>query len=375
MGFLSMHVEEDSDKKRLRVVDEDVETEEVLRLGDKGKGGAPVERVPLPRVPEVAPRLEKAGGLEDFDRRSLEPDIDSIMPPGESGNFGGDMEWMTSEEKKPVPYGWFILIFLLLGGLLATSAILILRSDSSDVEVAKQAAVERVEENKEDEAEAEALVEAIEDNLTRYIGAESVEDLIPLVRDPERVGRLMEDWYRRHPIRARKFDGLGVFQPLDLEGRLFWLITCLVKGDKSETILMEQTEDGRVFVDWETQVCYQPMAWNDYVGKRPEGESIDFRVYLQVDWGGFYSHEFSDEERWRVYRLWTRDSEEYLFGYVPRGSELEARLNKLCEANRGSPVALLLRLRIPEGSTSPRGVLIEEIISERWARVTRLTGE
>lgn len=367
-------MEDNPDKKKLKVLDEEERTEEVLRLGDK-KGPVQVKRAPLPPAPELAPRLEKVGGVEEFDRRSIEPDIDAIMSPGESGSLGGEMDWMSSEEKKPVPYGWFVLIFLLVVGLAATSAMLIFRSSSSDVEVAKQAVVERIEENREDEAEAEALVEAIEENLARYIAADSVDDLLPLVRDPERVGPLMEDWYARHPIKARKFEGLGVFQPFDLEGRLFWLITCLVEGDDSETILMEQTEDGRVFVDWETQVCYQPMAWDDYVEKRPEGEALDFRVYLQTDWGGFYSHEFRDEETWGVYRLWTRDSEEYVFGYVKKGSELEEQLSKLSGANKGYPLALYLRLRIPEGTTSPRGVLIEEVISERWARVTRLTGE
>lgn len=368
-------MEENPDKKKLRVLDEDGVTEEVLRLGHEGKVPESVERVLKPPVPEVAPRLEKEGGVEEFDRRSIEPDIDAIIGAGGADNLGEDMEWMSDGEQKPVPYGWFILIILLIGGLVGTSALLILRSDSSDVEVAKQAAEERIEENEEDEVEAEALVESIEENLRRYIAADSVDDLMPLVRDAERVKPLMERWYARYPIKVRKFGGLGVFQPLDLEGRLFWLITCMVEGGESETILMEQTQDGQVFVDWETQVCYQPMPWNEYVEKRPEGEVVDFRVYLQKDWGGFYSHEFSDEESWSVYRLWTRDSEEYLFGYVPKGSKLEEQLIKLSDANKGQPVALHLSLKIPEGTTSPRGVIIEKVVSERWARVTPLTGE
>ena len=137
---------------------------------------------------------------------------------------------------------------------------------------------------------------------------------------------------------------------------------------------MEQAEDGRVFVDWETQVCYQPMSWEDFIKKRPTGESLDFRVYLQPDFGGFFSHEFSDEEKWSVYRLTTKGSDDYLFGYALKGSELGEKLIKLSRANRGYPVALFLKLRIPEGTTSPRGVIIDEVICERWARVTPLTG-
>ena len=368
-------MEDNSDKKKLRVVDEDGLTEEVLRLGAKGKAPEAVERVQVPRVPEIAPRLEKVGGLEDFDRRSIEPDIDSIIGLGDGDGAAGEMEWMSAREKKPVPYGWFVLIFLLVAGLAGTSALMILGSDDETGEVAREAAVERLEADEADEAEAEALVESIEECLRRYIAADSIDDMLPLVRDSERVKPLMEDWFARHPITPRVFGGLGVFQPLDIEGRLFWLITCQVKGDESETVLMEQTEDGGVFVDWETQVCYQPMSWDDYLEKRPEVESLDFRVYLQPDWGGFYSHEFSEEERWSVYRLTTKGSEEYLFGYIPKGSALDELVMKLSKANRGYPVALHLRLRIPEGTQSPRGVVIEEIVSERWAKVTPLTGE
>ncbi|MFC7336506.1 hypothetical protein ACFQY0_04890 [Haloferula chungangensis] len=295
------------------------------------------------------------------------------MGVGEVEGAGEEAEWMPAEEKKPVPYGWFVVIILLIGGLAGMSAMLILRTESSDVKVAREAADERIEENEEEEAEAVALVESIEETLSHYLAAESLAELAPLVRDHERVKPLMVDWYSRHAMEPRKFEGLGVFQPLDLEGRLFWLVSCMIEGGDSETILVEQTEDGQVFVDWETQVCYQPMEWNDFVKKRPEGESIDFRVYAQWDWAGFYSHEFSDEEKWSVYRLWTLGSEEYLFGYAPKGSELDKELIHLIRTNRGRPVALHLGLRIPEGSTSPRGVLIEKVISGRWATVSPLT--
>jgi hypothetical protein len=366
-------VADDRNKKKLRVLEEDGPTEDVLRLGEEGEEPESVEKILLPPKPEQPERLEHVGGVENFDRRSMEPDIDTIIGL-EERTLDDDLEWMRDGDSKPVPYGWFVLIFLVIAGLVATSAVLILRSSGGLGQEAKQAAVERLEEDAEEDQEALKLVEAVEATLRKYIAADSVEDLLPLVRDPERVRPLMDAWYARNPIEPRAFGGLGVFQPLDLEGRLFWLITCGVKGDDSETILMEQTEDGRVFVDWETQVCHQPMPWDEFVEKRPEGEDYDFRLYLQPDLGGFFSHEFGDEEKWSVYRLSAKDSEEYLFGYVARGSELEKTLIELTRSNRGYPVALLLRLNIPKGTKSPRGVLIEELISKRWALVEPLTG-
>ncbi|MGB6222333.1 hypothetical protein [Haloferula sp.] len=365
-------MEESSDKKKLKVVEEEP-SEDVLRLGDKGSKPQTVGRMPLPPTPEVPARLEQSGSLEDVERRSIEPDIDSIIDGGAGAEE--DFEWMSEKTAHPTHYGWFVLVFLLIGGLALTSAILILRSPESEAEVSKQAAVERMEEDETADAEALALVETVEESLRRFMASESIEELLPTVRDPERVEPLMRDWYARHPMPSREFVRLGVFQPLDLEGRTFWLVTCEVTGGQSETLLVEQKTDGRVLVDWETQVCYQPMSWDEYVKNRPEGDAVDFRLYLQPDRGGFFSHEFRSEEDWSVYRLTAKDAEDYLFGYAPKGSELEERLNALASRNRGLPVALLLRIRIPEGTTSPRGVVIEEVLSERWALIRPVADE
>lgn len=342
------------------------QTEEVLRLHEKGT--EVVERIQVPPSPEEAERLEQNKLDEEARRRSVEPDIDEIL---EKKKLEDD-EWMGG--RKPVPYAWFLLIFLGIAALSITSLVMIGRSKSGAAAEAVRAAAEIVEADKQEDRKAAALVEKIEESLTAYLAAESVEEMLPLVREPDRVRPLMDEWYASHPIKARQFEGLGVFQPFTLEGRLFWLITCLVEGEKSETLLVEQTQDGRVLVDWETHVCYQPIPWDDFVVRRPEGKAMDFRIYLQPDPGGFHSHEFRDEDEWVVYRLMAKGSDEYLFGYVPRGSELAGRIDEQVKANRGTPAALYLRLLRPEGTRSPRGVLITEVLSNRWALVEPLNG-
>ncbi|MEM1083463.1 MAG: hypothetical protein AAGI48_05030 [Verrucomicrobiota bacterium] len=365
-------MEQDPEKK-LRVLEEE-DTEEVLRLGGLKKKPEVVEKVVVPRKPEEAARLESLVNLDDLDRRSIEPDIDTIIDGESEPVYDGEQEWAPKEDR-PVPYGWFVLVFLFIAALVTTALIQIQRSADGEGEVARQVAVERLEEDERADAEAYALVEAVEEILRKYLTTSSHSELLPLVRDPERVRPLMEEWYARNPKKSREFDGLGVFQPLDINGRLFWLATCMVKDAEHETVLIEQTQDGKVLIDWESQVCYQPMAWERYVEKRPAGGELDFRIYLQPDLQGFYSHEFSDEEKWNVYRLTAKDSEEYLFGYVLRGSELDELLLRLVRENQGYPASLYLRLGIPEGTTSPRGVLIKELLSERWALVDPVTGD
>lgn len=354
-------MKEDSDEKKLRLVEDEVDTEESEYLLLGSESGEVVRRLrPDKDGAAVDPKPEEMPGM-----RSAEPTIDAIM----DDELGEQTEWELSLRKGPVPYGWFLLVFILIGGLAALSVSMVLSSRKGEGNLAKKVATERLESDAEDYAEAEALVESVEATLARYVAAASSDDLLPLVRDPERVAPLIANWYAERPFVPRKFDRLGVFQPMDLGKRPFWLITCEVEGGPPETVLMEQTGDGRVLVDWETQVCYQPMDWNRYVKDRPECGAYDFRVYVQPDYAGFFSHEFGDEDKWSVYRLTAKDSDEYLFGYVRKGTALASELLEFSGVNHGRPVALLLTLRTPEGVRSPRGVLIEKVVSRRWALV------
>ena len=71
-------------------------------------------------------------------------------------------------------------------------------------------------------------------------------------------------------------------------------------------------------------------------------------------------------ERWTCFRLTALNSDETLFGYAPAGSAEAQALLRLTSLNGGQPATLLLRLGIPEGLLSRRGVVIERLLSTRW---------
>jgi len=66
------------------------------------------------------------------------------------------------------------------------------------------------------------------------------------------------------------------------------------------------------------------------------------------------------------FRLTALDSEETLFGYAAVDSLEAQTLLQLMEANGGRKTSMILRLGIPEGLQSRRGVMIEKVISPRW---------
>jgi hypothetical protein len=106
------------------------------------------------------------------------------------------------------------------------------------------------------------------------------------------------------------------------------------------------------------------MPWNQFARERPSGKSLDFRVYAEAD--HLFSHEFSDSEAWLCFRLTTLNSEEFLFGYVPADSAEAQKIRDGIKKNRGKISNFILRLIIPDQLKSPRGVVIEKVINDRW---------
>lgn len=175
---------------------------------------------------------------------------------------------------------------------------------------------------------------------------------------------MIEEAWAAEPRRPLKFVRMSLFEPASLATRPFWVVRAEVQDGDPQSLLVEQDRDGGVRVDWETHVCRQPMPWDRFVAELPDGEALEFRLWAVPD--ALYSHEFSDAGRWRCYRLTAKGSEEHLFGYVLAGSEAAAQLDTVARSSPGAKATVMLRVRRPQGSVSPRGVVVEKLVAPRW---------
>lgn len=356
---------DDEQKARLRVVDEEAEQDEpVVRLGAVPAAGAQ----PAAGTDGDAGTDRDAGVRADRRMRRQDPDAESLMDD-EKVVLDSEDDWAKSRERR-IPYGWFATILVALLLVLGWALNPVARNRAAErQENVREQAGQRIETDQLDAEEAAELVVRIESALQGYLAADSVDEMLPWVRDPQRVEPIMRAWYEEHEFEPREFKRLGVFHPLDLEGRLFWLVSCVLADDTTQPgILVEQMQDGEVKVDWETRVSYQPMEWGRYVNELPEGRDLDFRVYVSPDYDNYHVYQFNEED-WEGYRLATRDSEEFMFGFVERGGELHQWIENSVRRNRGR-VSLLLRLRVPEGSLAPRSAEITAVVSPQWAIVS-----
>lgn len=348
---------------KLRVIDENSEEPStVVRLGARGASVVPVERKSGRKVEEAPERLEREVH-ENFEGRSQEPGVEAILEQqGPAENI--EQPWGVGDGRLVgVPYGWFVLIVLALVGA-GVWSLMAMRQGEMKLEVDHGAVREMVAKEEDATKDAAALVDRVEEVVAAYLRAETIEEILPWVRHPERVRPMIEEAWKTEPKRRMIFERMIMFQPANLAQRPYWVVRAEVKDEDMQNLLMEQTGESEVKIDWETHVCFQPMPWAAFAAERPEGEALDFRVWAVPD--QLFSHEFTDSRKWKCFRLTAKGAEEHLFGYVLAGSDACRELESVCRNSAGQKASVILRLRIPEGSVSPRGVVIEKTVAPRW---------
>lgn len=358
-------------KVELRMVDETEELEvPVIRLeNDEASDVAKPVRLPTPsEIKQASHRLD-VPTQEEYEIRSHQPGIEQLIEAEKTDPDYLEQAWgQEAAQQRNIPWGWFALIGLVLAGGVAWSLVGVKEAEVKVKESKRETQTAIVNEEQQDR-EAGQLIDRIEALTRKFFNTTNVEGLAALCRQPERVRPLMESYYADKPMAANPYVQTTMLQALTLENRgNFWMQGVELKDRTNRTMVVEILENGEPRIDWETLVCYQPIPWDKYATERPAGTSYDFRVYIEED--TFFSHEFADSAQWNCYKLATRESDEVLYGYAKKDSELDKQLIGLLTANRGRRTSLILRLNIPTGTQSRQGVVIEKMVAPRWLYVT-----
>ncbi|MGJ8633686.1 MAG: hypothetical protein ACSHX7_07190 [Luteolibacter sp.] len=363
MGFsafvaLRMAKEKDKEKMTLRPVEE-----EVVRLHKEG-----VEEVEEAQPVKVGnkstdERKSDPRSKQNLKKRSQEPDLDDLIEQNTDPENEIEEGWSDSGVRR-LPWGWAGLIALVFISGILWSLFQVGGSSDKNEKIADEAKT-IIEDDMEEILEAENMIENIEKAVGSFFDSRSLDEMKMYVRDAESVGALMDDYYGDEVTFNPVDTDITSFDPLTIGmSAKFWVIGFLKSTGEKGQLLVEVESDSEVKVDWETYVCYQPMAWDDFALERPEGFVGDFRVYVDKD--HFYNHEFADSGEWLSFRLTTLGSDEVLTGYVTVENLLGQRMTELIEENRRGQTSMILRLRIPEGVRSKHGVVIEKFLNPSW---------
>ena len=192
----------------------------------------------------------------------------------------------------------------------------------------------------------------------RFLTVRKVEDLLPLVRQPDRAEARIRSHY---PDGVVEMPGLAEFNTQRQVHRNGPLVTVGVRtGDFEEREMTFIEESGELRIDWESWVGWSEMTWEEFGDTKPEEPKL-FRVILSaID---YYNFGFSDEGKWQSFRLESPDLSHAIYGYAERGSVLEARLRPPADQRK---VPLVLKLAFPKNARSDSQVLIDKFIAEGW---------
>lgn len=318
--------------------------------------------VRLESPPEKAPeKLEKRGKPPAQPKKAVDGSPDQ---GGENEPEPGDPDGLEDEDRV-IPMGWFYLLGLGMLGLVVWMGFQIFAGNADQkMEGASQKDQEAGLSDFESRKEAAAHFAKMEQVVTAFLAAGTIEERLKYVRHPDRIRPLMEDFYRDHELKTYTFELVANYMSASLSRRPFIALSVRTKEDTSLPVLLEDSEEG-LLVDWESFICYNPLTPEEFLEVRP-AEPVKMRVYASYD--NFYAYEFAEESEYICFRLEFRDSDTRLFGYVKRGTTVEQKFHDLFGSQgRNLRKPLILALHFPEGGRGRRSVVIDDVESPLWA--------
>ncbi|WAC18754.1 hypothetical protein OVA24_16110 [Luteolibacter sp. SL250] len=206
---------------------------------------------------------------------------------------------------------------------------------------------------------SEAELTAELEPLTRgFLQADTVEKLLPFVRDADKVEGKIRAWYPDGKVPAPGMSAFNTKNTLAYRGRLI-SVSVRTEDFEEKQIAFLRGDDG-LKVDWESFVAWSEMPWPRFISEKPE-QPVLFRVALKTL--EYYNFGFADDRKWQSYELRSPDREHVLYGYVRRDSSLDGRVRPL---DGKSTRLVTVKLKYLPGDVKRNQVVIEELVSDGW---------
>ncbi len=208
--------------------------------------------------------------------------------------------------------------------------------------------------------EEQPVFESIQSVIEDYLQAVTFDELLCCVRDQDRVKGLMKRYYANHEMVPDQLSEVTFVARKVLGDREFYVAQAeTMLGNDEKFVLFE--EAGRVVVDWETKVGYNPFTWEQLTDLRPQDPQL-LRVYAVI--GDYYNYEYADRREYMCVELRSPHSDAILYGYVDRNSE--SCFNLRWHLRSGNEMPLMVEVAFEPESTSSNQVRIKRLTNGTW---------
>jgi hypothetical protein len=206
---------------------------------------------------------------------------------------------------------------------------------------------------------SEAVFQTEAESLARkFLEATTVEELLPLVRNPEVAEARMRGFYPGGKVEPPGMQPLDSGAGVSVRDKLVSL-AIRTRDFEEKSLAFIDTSQG-LKVDWESWAGWSEISWKEFMETKPTTGHV-FRVILApVD---YYNFEFTDDQKWQSYRLESPDHEYAVYAYAEKGSILSGRIHTDRDTKS---LNLMLSLKFPAGAASSNQVEIERFVAEGW---------
>lgn len=193
----------------------------------------------------------------------------------------------------------------------------------------------------------------------RFTEAETTDERLKWVRDPDRVRPALEAFFTDGPGATERVANLNPMKPTRTKTLALVRFHVKTEAGGDRLLCVALTEEGAK-VDFDCYARHGSVPWKKLLSGEVE---IAEEVRVFVKRGGYYNYHFDDETRWRHFVATTPDLDRPLDIYVERGSETERRLMK--RTARGQ-VRMMLGIRSVEKSYQKRQFKVMETHGVGW---------
>lgn len=207
-----------------------------------------------------------------------------------------------------------------------------------------------------------SLLAAAEPLARRFLEAKTLDELLPLVREPQRAKPRMQ---REYPQALIEAPGLVEF---NVSGNVVFdrstaVVEVRTRKFEVRQLALVDTAEG-LKIDWESWVGWSDMTWPALLAATPTAAQV-FRVIVKrVD---YYNFGFADDKKWKSYRLESMDGEHMIFGFVERGSAVDRKIQLSSDLEQAP---MILKIRFPAAAgASNNQVFIDDKLADGWVEM------
>jgi len=196
----------------------------------------------------------------------------------------------------------------------------------------------------------------------KFLEATRVEEILPLVRNPEVAGPRIRKFHPDGKIPAAGLSQFNISGSGEVRGAIVSYTVRTRDQDEKPMAFVDGPQGLKI--DWESWAGWSEISWKEFLATKPTTARV-FRLRLApVD---YYNFDFKDDLKWQSYRLESPDQETSVYGYVEKGSLLDKQIRPSSDEKS---VLLTLSLKFPERGLSSNQVLIDRLVGEGWVEET-----